>query len=51
MMPNESSLIGGIKQSVSQDQGVKCKIWKLLAKEQLTPNELLPQDNSTAWHK
>ena len=51
MMPNESSLIGGSKQSLySQDKGVKnVRSGNCWPKEQLTPNELLPQDNSTAW--
>lgn len=49
--PNRSSLIGESKQSLySQDKGVQeIRGGNCWPKEQLTPNELLPQDNSTAW--
>ena len=51
--PNNPSLIGGSKQSLysaSTDPGIKqLRSGNCFPKEQLTPNELLPQDNSTAW--
>ena len=50
---NNQELIGESKQSLysqSTDPGVQAIRGKnCWPKEQLTPNELLPQDNSTAW--
>jgi hypothetical protein len=50
---SNTSTIGGTKQglySASADPGVQSiRSQGCFPKEQLTPNELLPQDNSTAW--
>ena len=50
---SNTSTIGGTKQSLysaSSDPGVQSiRSQGCFPKEQLTPNELLPQDNSTAW--
>ena len=50
---SNTSTIGGTKQSLyaaSSDPGVQAiRSQGCFPKEQLTPNELLPQDNSTAW--
>lgn len=50
---SNTSTIGGTNQSLysaSSDPGVQSiRSQGCFPKEQLTPNELLPQDNSTAW--
>jgi hypothetical protein len=50
---SNTATIGGTKQSLyaaSSDPGVQAiRSQGCFPKDQLTPNELLPQDNSTAW--